>query len=80
MLFRYNPAFTAACVPLDVHFARNSPFGVRLETVFIIFFTFLLFGPVCFFYKTKLKKVGPNFADRFWPVRQAYKRVHHEVV
>jgi hypothetical protein len=55
----------AACVPFDVHFARNSPFGVRLQTVFILFSTFLLFGPVCFFYKTKLKKVDPNFADRF---------------
>ena len=49
MLFRFYPAFTAAYVPFDVHFARNSPFGVRLETVFILFFTFFLFGPVYLF-------------------------------
>jgi len=49
MLFRLNSAFMAACDPFDVHFARNSPFGVRLETVFYFIFTFLSFGLVHFF-------------------------------
>jgi len=60
MLFRLNSAFMAACDPFDVHFARNSPFGVRLETVFILFSLSCRSAWFIFFYKTKLKKVDPQ--------------------
>ena len=57
--------FKAASVPVDVHFARNSPFGVGTQTDYFSFFIFLLVGLVYFFYETLSKKVDPIFADRF---------------
>ena len=57
--------FKAASVPVDVHFARNSPFGVGTRTDYFSFFIFLLVGLVYFFYETLSKKVDPIFADRF---------------
>jgi len=44
--------FKAASVPVDVHFARNSPFGVGTRTDYFSFFIFLLVGLVYFFYET----------------------------
>ena len=43
------------CFCFDVHFARNSPFGVGLK----------YFAYVFFFTKQSQKKVDPHFADRF---------------
>jgi len=55
LLICFDFAFTAAYVPFDVHFARNSPFGVGLK----------YFAYVFFFTKQSQKKVDPHFADRF---------------
>ena len=44
----------------------NSPFGlVGTEILFSFFFTFSFVGCRYYFHETTLKKIDPNFADRF---------------
>ena len=65
MLISFDPAFKMVFFRFDIHFARNSPFGVGTRTDYFSFFIFLLVGLVYFFYETLSKKVDPIFADRF---------------
>jgi len=44
---------------------KNSPFGLGLKYFFLFFLLFSFVGCRYYFHETTLKKVDPNFADRF---------------
>ena len=56
----FDPAFKAAHAPFDVHFARNSPFGVGLKYFYFYVFIFQLVGLFLFFTKQSQKKWTPT--------------------
>ena len=67
MLICFDPAFKMVCFCFDVHFARNSPFGVGCGApiIYFIYFYFFVGWATFFFDETISKKVDPDFADRF---------------